>query len=59
MVSKKCPFCQEKAEQVDAEISPGQQVRLIFCCRRCDRSFSEVYEYAQAEDAEGNPLEEE
>ncbi len=56
MTTRKCVFCDGEASLEDADISPGQQTSLTFCCKKCDRSFSEIFEYSRTENAAGEEV---
>ena len=56
MTSRKCVFCEGEASLEDINISYEQHVSLTFCCKKCDRSFSEIFEYSQTINAAGKEV---
>jgi transcription elongation factor Elf1 len=53
-LERKRIFCGGVAPLVNTDIETKQQVGLIFCCYRCDNSFTEIYEYTKTVDVVGN-----
>lgn len=54
---RECVFCSGKASMVDTDSSSDQEIWLTFCCKQCDRSFVEIFEYSRTETSEGDPVE--
>jgi len=50
---RKCIFCGGVTMLVNVDIELNQRVDLIFCCYRCDNSFTEIYEYNRTENVMG------
>jgi hypothetical protein len=58
-LERKCIFCGGVAPLVNIDIETKQQVGLIFCCYRCDNSFTEIYEYTKTVNVMGHVVAEE
>ena len=53
MTARKCVYCDGEASLKDTDISLGPQIILTFCCKKCGRSFSEIFEYSRTENDAG------